>query len=60
MIKNKPSIGNDNDNDNEEPIILVVDASGLTVSKKGNYIEEILSSWMWSNQNAIMDCIGED
>ena len=40
MIKIKPSIGNDNDNDNEEPITLVVDASGLTVSKKGDYIEE--------------------
>ena len=41
MIKIKPSIGNDNDNDNdnEEPITLVVDASGLTVSKKGDYIE---------------------
>ena len=38
MIKIKPSIGNDNDN--EEPITLVVDASGLTVSKKGDYIEE--------------------
>lgn len=40
MIKIKPSIGNDNDNDNQEPITLVVDASGLTVSKKGDYIEE--------------------
>jgi hypothetical protein len=38
MIMIKPSIGNDNDN--EEPITLVVDASGLTVSKKGDYIEE--------------------
>jgi hypothetical protein len=38
MIRIKPSIGNDNDN--EEPITLVVDASGLTVSKKGDYIEE--------------------
>jgi IS5 family transposase len=38
MIKIKPSIGNDNDN--KEPITLVVDASGLTVSKKGDYIEE--------------------
>ena len=40
MIGIKPSIENDNDNDNEEPITLVVDASGLTVSKKGDYIEE--------------------
>ena len=38
MIKIKPSIVNDNDT--EEPIALVVDASGLTVSKKGDYIEE--------------------
>lgn len=38
MIRIKPSIGNDNHN--EEPITLVVDASGLTVSKKGDYIEE--------------------
>jgi Transposase DDE domain len=29
-----------NDNDDEEPITFVVDASGLTVSKKGDYIEE--------------------
>ncbi|MFZ0512068.1 MAG: transposase [Candidatus Nitrosopolaris sp.] len=40
MLRIKPSIGNDNDNDNEEPITLVVDASDLTVSKKGDYIEE--------------------
>jgi hypothetical protein len=38
MIKIKPSIANDNDDD--EPIMLVVDASGLTVFKKGDYIEE--------------------
>jgi len=38
MIRIKPSIGNDNNN--EEPITLVVDASGLTTSKKGDYIEE--------------------
>jgi Transposase DDE domain len=40
MLSIKPSIGNVNDNDNEEPISLVVDASGLTVSKKGDHIEE--------------------
>jgi hypothetical protein len=40
MIGIKPSIENDNDIDNEGPITLVVDASGLTVSKKGDYIEE--------------------
>jgi len=39
MIGIKPSIENDNDNDNDEP--LVVDASGLTVSKKGDYIEAL-------------------
>ena len=39
MIRIKPRILNDND-DNGEPITLVVDASGLTVSKKGDYIEE--------------------
>jgi len=38
MIRIKPSVGNDNHN--EEPITLVVDASGLTVSKKGDYIEQ--------------------
>jgi DDE family transposase len=38
MIGIKPSI--ENDDDNEEPITLVVDVSGLTVSKKGDYIEE--------------------
>jgi hypothetical protein len=41
MIGIKPSIENDNDIENEEPITLVVGASGLTVSKKGDYIEEI-------------------
>ena len=40
MIRIKPSIGNDNDS-TEEPITLVVDASGLTVSKKGDYIEDM-------------------
>ncbi len=42
MIGIKSSIenDNDNDNDNEEPITLVVDASDLTVSKRGDYIED--------------------
>jgi hypothetical protein len=35
MIRIKPSFGND-----EEPITLIVDASGLTVSSKGDYIEK--------------------
>ena len=46
MIRIKPSIVNDNeiDNDNEEPITLVVDASGLTVSKKGEVIWKLKTS----------------
>jgi hypothetical protein len=48
MIRIKPSIVNDNDNDNEGPITLVVDASGLTVSKKGDYIEE-----KWIKEKAV-------
>src|SRR5438128_6585725 len=41
ILKVKPSIeeGLDFETDNK-PITLVVDASGLTVSKKGDYIEE--------------------
>jgi Transposase DDE domain len=35
-----PNPDDDNDNDDEKPISLVVDASCLTVSKKGDYIEE--------------------
>ena len=34
------SIGELNFEENGEPITLIVDASGLTVSKKGDYIEE--------------------
>jgi hypothetical protein len=38
MLKVQPSI-EEMDFENEEPIILIVDASGLlTVSKKGDYI----------------------
>jgi hypothetical protein len=40
-METNTSIENDNDNDNEEPITLVVDASGLTVSKKGDYIAAV-------------------
>ena len=39
MLKVKPSIA-EMHFENEEPITLIVDASGLTVSKKGDYIEE--------------------
>jgi hypothetical protein len=37
ILKIKPSVGN---LDFQEPVTLVVDASGLTVSKKGSYIED--------------------
>ena len=40
----KPTVGNlnlDNDNDdNNKPLTLIVDASGLTVTKKRDYIEQ--------------------
>jgi DDE family transposase len=42
ILKVKPSVGNlnlDNDDDNK-PLTLIVDASGLTVTKKGDYIEQ--------------------
>jgi hypothetical protein len=47
ILKVKPSVGNlnlDNDNDDDDddnkPITLIVDASGLTITKKGDYIEQ--------------------
>jgi hypothetical protein len=41
ILKIKPSVVNLNlGNDDDKPVTLVVDASGLTVSKKGDYIEE--------------------
>jgi predicted restriction endonuclease len=40
MLKIKPSISNNLDFTDEEPITLIVDASGLTISKKCDYIEE--------------------
>jgi predicted restriction endonuclease len=39
MLKVKPSIAKMHF-ENDKPIILIVDASGLTISKKGDYIEE--------------------
>jgi hypothetical protein len=39
MLKVKPSIA-EMHFENDKPIILIVDASGLTISKKGDYIEE--------------------
>jgi Transposase DDE domain len=40
MLKIKPSVGELNFEENDEPITLIVDASGLAVLKKGDYIEE--------------------
>src|SRR5262249_17049160 len=42
ILKIKPSVGNlnlDNNNGNN-PITVIVDASGLTITKKGDYIEQ--------------------
>jgi hypothetical protein len=43
-LKVKPTVGNlnqDNDNgDDNKPLTLIVDASGLTMTKKGDYIEQ--------------------
>ena len=42
ILKVKPSVGNlnpDNDDDSK-PITLIVDVSGLTITKKGDYIEQ--------------------
>ncbi len=43
ILKIKPSVASvniDNDGDDDTPITLVVDASGLTLTKKGDYIEQ--------------------
>ena len=45
ILKVKPSVGNlnldnDDDDDDNKPITLIVDASGLTITKKGDYIEQ--------------------
>ncbi len=39
ILKIKPSVGSLNFQDND-PITLIVDGSGLTISKKGDYIED--------------------
>ena len=39
ILKIKPSVGN-LDFQDDNPITLIVDASGLTISKKGDYIED--------------------
>ena len=43
ILKAKPSIGDlnlDDDGEDKRPITLIVDASGLTITKKGDYIEQ--------------------
>lgn len=43
ILKIKPSVTNlgfEGEEDDDKPITLIVDASGLTISKKGDYIEE--------------------
>jgi hypothetical protein len=41
ILKVKPAIGNLNlDDDDNKPVTLIVDASGLTITKKGDYIEQ--------------------
>src|SRR5881296_2792758 len=43
ILKIKPSIGDlnlDDDGEDKRPITLIVDASGLTITKKGDYIEQ--------------------
>jgi hypothetical protein len=43
ILKIKPSVRNlgfEGEEDDDKPITLIVDASGLTISKEGDYIEE--------------------
>jgi hypothetical protein len=40
ILKIKPSVGNLDFEDDDNPITLIVDASGLTISKKGDCIED--------------------
>ncbi|HEY7081419.1 MAG TPA: transposase [Nitrososphaeraceae archaeon] len=41
ILKIKPSVGNVTlDNDDGKPITLIVDVSGLTITMKGDYIEQ--------------------
>lgn len=43
ILKIKPSVKNlnlDDDDDDDTPITLIVNASGLTLTKKGDYIEQ--------------------
>ena len=51
ILKVKPSIEKMGfENDDSEPITLIVDASGLTISKKGDYIEE---KWIWKKKEFV-------
>jgi hypothetical protein len=54
MLKIKPSISNNLDFTDEEPITLIVDASGLTISKKGHYLEE---KWIWEKKEFLSNYI---
>lgn len=38
ILKIKPSVASVNIDDDDNPITLIVDASGLTIAKKGDYI----------------------
>jgi hypothetical protein len=40
ILKIKPAIGNLTLDNDDKPITLIVDASGLTITKKGDYIEQ--------------------
>ena len=43
ILKIKPSVGNlnlDNNDGSNNPITVIDDASGLTITKKGDYIEQ--------------------
>jgi hypothetical protein len=40
ILKIKPSVASVNIDDDDNPITLIVDASGLTITKKGDYIEQ--------------------
>ena len=51
ILKVKPSIEKMGfENDDSEPITLIVDASGLTISKKGDHIEE---KWIWKKKQFV-------
>jgi hypothetical protein len=52
ILKVKSSIGNLNldNNDDNNPVTLIVDASGLTITKKGDYIEQ---KWIRKNKEFI-------